>query len=251
MLLEASTKLRVSGFSSRGKVRTTNEDSFGLYPEWSLALVSDGIGGHNAGGTASDMVVRLLPGLLKESFGEVQPLDFPAIEGAIRDAVVKLSAKIHQHGRTEAGLWAMGATLVMVLVVADKMVVVWMGDSRAYLMRNRELSLITSDHSMVELLLIEGVISPEQARNHPARSQLSRYLGMPEEVYPDIKTIELVPGDRVLLCSDGLTEELQDSLILTLLSKQVALREICVNLVKAAEETGGRDNITAVIVQWS
>ena len=243
--------LRISGFTSPGRVRRTNEDSFGLYPELGMALVSDGMGSHNSGGTASKMVVRLLPRILSAALEGIPSSDLPTVKAVVINAVVQVSLKIHQLGLTNAELMGMGATLVMMLVMGDKTLLTWMGDSRAYVMQNSKLQLITNDHSMLSILMSQGLIAPAEARRHPSRSRLSRYMGMPDEVYPDIEIVELAHRDRVLLCSDGLSGELDDAAISEILTEQAEPGVLCQSLVYAAEAKGGKDNITAVVGQWT
>jgi PPM family protein phosphatase len=249
MFTKPSTRLRISGLTSPGK-RHSNEDSFGVYPELGMALVSDGLGGHNAGGIASDTVIRLLPDMLLASLSRLDPSDFPAIKATITNTVVKLSLKINEQGQTRPQWMGMGATLVMMLAVEGGLLVTWMGDSRAYLMHNGHLQLVTDDHSLSSILISQGVITREQARTHPSRGRLSRYLGMPDEVYPDIEMIGISPGDRVLLCSDGLSDELDDATISELLSKPADPQDLGAELVYAAAKKGSKDNVTAVVAQW-
>jgi len=249
MFVKPSPKLRISGFTSPGK-RHTNEDSFGIYPELGMALVSDGLGGHNAGGMASDIVVRLLPGMMRASLSRVNPSDFASIKAAIMNTVVELSLKINERGQTRPQWMGMGATLVMMLAVEGAALITWMGDSRAYLMHNGQLRLVTDDHSVSGILISQGIITREEARAHPSRGRLSRYLGMPDEVYPDIEIVPIGACDRVLLCSDGLSDELDDAIISEVLSRLTDPQDIGADLVNFAERNGAKDNVTAVVAQW-
>ena len=144
----------------------------------------------------------------------------------------------------------MGATVVMALVQDDRAFIAHMGDSRAYLLRRGKLRPLTDDHSIVGILLRTGEIRPEEAEHHPARGQLSRYVGMEDEVYPDVRTVRLASGDRLLLCTDGLTGMVPDDTIMGLLAVSEEPQVACDHLVEAANAAGGKDNITAVIVDW-
>lgn len=249
MFAKPVTNLRISGLTSPGK-RHTNEDSFGVYPELGMALVSDGLGGHNAGHIASEIVIRRLPDMLLESLSRVDPSDFPTIKAGIIDTVVKLSQEIYEQGQTRPACMGMGATLVMMLAVEGGLLITWMGDSRAYLMQSGHLQLVTDDHSLSSILISQGVITREQVRTHPSRGRLSRYLGMSDEVYPDIEMVRISPRDRVLLCSDGLSDELDDATISEFLSRPGDPEALGAELVSAVEKKGANDNVTAVVAQW-
>jgi protein phosphatase len=126
-----------------------------------------------------------------------------------------------------------------------------MGDSRMYLHRQGRLSLLTHDHSLVALLLRRGEITPDQAKDHPARGKLSRYVGMETEVYPDIRAVHLVQGDRLLLCTDGLTGTVSEQEIAAILGQPVEPESACRSLIDAANAAGGRDNITVLVADYT
>jgi protein phosphatase len=144
----------------------------------------------------------------------------------------------------------MGATVVLVLLRDGKAYIVNMGDSRAYLYREHRLKQLTEDHSIVGILLRHGDITPEEAKKHPARGRLSRYVGMEGEVYPDVRTLAMKAGDRLLLCSDGLTNMVSDDEIALVLKDCSDLQSVCETLVKAANTAGGADNITVIVVDF-
>jgi PPM family protein phosphatase len=243
--------LKVTALSDVGKVRSHNEDSFAVLPEQGLLIVSDGMGGHNAGGLASKIVVEALPQMIFKALQSLQEPSIEQLQDVVRDSAVDLSNEICKRTRREPDLAGMGATFVLAMFLEKKAIVAHMGDSRGYLFRSGELRLLTEDHSVVGLLLREGQITPKQASEHPARGQLSRYVGMQGEVFPDVLACELVSGDRVLLCTDGLTGEVSDSKIGNILNDGVDLKEISTALIDAANKAEGADNITVVLAEWS
>ncbi|MDI7278161.1 MAG: SpoIIE family protein phosphatase, partial [Anaerolineae bacterium] len=143
-----------------------------------------------------------------------------------------------------------GATVAAAWLRGGQAHLAHMGDSRIYLYRQGRLSQQTEDHSVVALLLRSGEITPEEARRHPARHQITRHVGMEGEVYADVRTIQLEPGDRLLLCTDGLTGPLDDERVAALLAEHGDPEAACRALVAAANAAGGADNITALVVDW-
>jgi serine/threonine protein phosphatase PrpC len=143
----------------------------------------------------------------------------------------------------------MGATVVLAVVRGRLAHIAHMGDSRAYLFRQGELERLTQDHSVAAVLQRRGAISPEEAARHPMRARLSRYVGMGGNAYADLRTLELGAGDRLLLCTDGLTETVSDDDIAEALAAQDDLEAACCALADAARDGGGQDNITVLIVE--
>ncbi len=142
----------------------------------------------------------------------------------------------------------MGATVALAWLRETGAHLAHLGDSRIYLFREAQLQQLTEDHSVIALLLRSGEITPEEAQTHPARGQLSRYVGMDGEVYPDVQTVQLQAGDRLLLCSDGLTNMIPNTQIAQLLQVNAEVLAACQALVHAANTAGGTDNITVLVV---
>ena len=240
-----------AGLSDLGRVRTENEDHWFADPGQGLYLVADGIGGSAAGGLASQIVAEVLPRLFQNRFHKANDLAGPEIAKQASAALVELSERLRQESRNAVGLNGMGSTVVLALVRDRHAVVAHMGDSRAYRLRAGGMEQLTKDHTIAQLLVDRGELAPEEAASHPAHSQLTRFVGMSTGAIPETKCIELTPGDRLLLCSDGLTGMLGDQQILEILCRQAVPEEACRELIDAANRAGGKDNVTAVVVAIS
>ena len=253
---EPSVALRAACASDVGRARTSNEDACLIKPRQGLFIVSDGLGGEQAGALASKIVVSVLPGLVKKRLGNVDRPDDEAVCVALRDAILELSQRLRAESEGKMGLRGMGATVVLTLVTTPpsspsrRAYIAHMGDSRAYLMRDGRLEQLTDDHSVVGIMLRHGDITPKEAEDHPAKGRLSRYVGMGGEVFADVQTIGLEKGDRLLLCTDGLTEMVSDNAINDLLSDNAGGQSACDALIDAANAAGGEDNITAVVIDY-
>ena len=234
-----------------GKLRPHNEDSFCLQAERGIFLVSDGMGGQNAGAVASQLVVDRLPQMIAERVDPISARRTKTITLALRDAMVDLSQQVREQGVSRPDLNGMGATLVLGYLRKSRLYVANMGDSRAYLYRNRKLEQLTEDHSVVGIMVQDGEITAEEAKTHPARGTVSRYIGMEGVVYPDVKSMKIREGDKLLLCSDGLWGMVSDEVISETLSRENDPMQASQSLVNAANEAGGRDNITVLIADLS
>ncbi len=246
----AAACVRAACATDMGQGRDTNEDRCSISPELDLFIVSDGMGGQQAGEVASEAVVSLLPTLLRRRLAGTPALRSRVAELVLREAILDLSRRLRAEAAGRPGLRGLGATVAVVWLRQQLAHLAHMGDSRIYLYRQERLAQATEDHSVVALLLRSGEISPEQASHHPARNQLTRYVGMEGEVYADVRTIQLEPGDRLLLCTDGLTGPLADERIAAVLAERTEPEAACQALVAAANAAGGPDNITALVVDW-
>ena len=231
-------KLVAAGVTDVGRVRDGNEDDFLEQADrLGLVAVADGMGGHRAGEVASATALEAL----RAAVAAGQPLR-KAIEGA-NDAVLEKSESDHE-------LHGMGTTLTAGMLGTDgSLTVGHVGDSRAYLIRDGELSQITEDHSLVEEMVRAGELTPEQAEVHPQRSIITRALGIDPVVDVDLYPIQLRAGDRVLLCSDGLTTMVRPEEIATILGREHDPKQAAQLLVDAANAAGGEDNVTALILE--
>ncbi len=240
--------IRAACLSDVGRVRQQNEDQCLVAAKQGLFIVSDGMGGQQAGEVASRAIVTVLPVMIEQRMARIQTISREAMELALRDAIVELSQRLRAESAGRAGMQGMGATVAVVWLHGSMAHVAHMGDSRVYLFRQGQLVRLTEDHSVVGLLLRRGEITEDEAKTHTARGRLSRYVGMEGEVYPDVRTVELEDGDRLLLCSDGLTNMVGDGKIVEILRVNGEAEAACRGLVEAANEAGGKDNITAVVV---
>jgi protein phosphatase len=231
--------LRAAGRSDLGLVRPGNEDAWLVDPAAGLYVVADGLGGHPGGEVAARLAVERLPPLLR---------DAPFDPWTLRAALVALNAQLADHARRYPELDGMGTTVVTALVCGDRAAIGHVGDSRAYQHRQGRLARLTKDHSVVEELLDAGSIDQAQAVVHPQRSQLTQCVGACGPVVPSVRTVELAAGDRLLLCTDGLTTMLEDAAIERLLARHADPDAACTALIDAALAAGGLDNVTVVVV---
>jgi protein phosphatase len=221
-----------------GRQRRANEDS--LLARAPLFVVADGMGGARAGEVASRIAVEMFaPGIGDPTEPEA------ALATLVRDANARIYERSHRHA-DQAG---MGTTLTALYVGAGTVSIAHVGDSRAYRLRGHELQRLTDDHSLVDELIREGRLTPEEAVEHPQRSVITRALGPESAVDVDTLSVDARAGDVFLLCSDGLTTMVGEDEIERVLSEHARLRDIGEALIAAANEAGGRDNISVVLVR--
>jgi protein phosphatase len=224
-----------------GNLRQQNEDAYVATDR--LIAVADGMGGHNAGEVASSLAVTLLQEHADRSFSSITELV---------DLVGEINTAIYREATSTTDQRGMGTTLTTAALVADAHVphvlIANVGDSRTYLLREGELRQITVDHSYVQELVHEGLLTAEEARQHPRRNIVTRALGIDSHVQVDSWTIPIMSGDRFLLCSDGLVDEVPVSDVTTTLGKVRDPQRAARALVELAKASGGRDNITAVVL---
>jgi serine/threonine protein phosphatase PrpC len=218
-----------------GRQRQANEDSF--FASSPLFAVADGMGGAQAGEVASRIAAEAFEPAVR---GTESP------EAYLRSIAEDANRQIHTIAQRDSTRSGMGTTLTAALVEGDEVSIAHVGDSRAYVYRDGELRLLTSDHSLVEELRRQGRLTDEQAQDHPQRSIITRALGPEEAVDVDTLTFSARPGDLFLLCSDGLTTMVKDARIAEILAEAESLDDAVDGLVREANEAGGRDNITAV-----
>jgi PPM family protein phosphatase len=222
--------------SHTGKVRRTNEDSFLDQPP--LFVVADGMGGARAGELASRLAV--------DTFRELTPVEGERSEDRLRRTILESNRRVLERAKDDPATAGMGSTVTAVLVEGDQVVLGHVGDSRAYLLRDGTLQQLSHDHSLVAELERAGRLTREEAAVHPQRSVITRALGAGPELEVDTSVIQLRDGDVVLLCSDGLSGLIGDLAIATLIGGEGSLSDAVRRLVRAANDAGGDDNVTAV-----
>ena len=223
--------------SDIGLVRTQNEDSFVAGGD--LFAVCDGMGGALAGEVASETACRFLMQLGSEG----EPAE------RLREVVRQANAEILKLSTEQPGMTGMGTTLTAAVRQGDSLVLAHVGDSRAYLLRDGALRQITEDHSLVAEMVRQGRLTLEQAMVHPHRSVITRALGTEEGVEPDVTTVSLEVGDRLVLCSDGLWEMVRSEGVADAMMQEADPQAACDLLVRRANVAGGEDNISVIVVQ--
>jgi serine/threonine protein phosphatase PrpC len=234
--------LRRGAATDRGRMREGNEDSY--LAAGPLAAVADGMGGHRAGEVASATAMDQLRALRHSGPWE----DDRAAGEALKRAVAEANRRIRDLAASDKALEGMGTTLTALLEDGDSVHLAHVGDSRAYLLRHGELSSLTEDHTLVQELVRQGRLRPEDAERHPQRSIITRALGVDRDVEIDTATYKIVPGDRVLLCTDGLSGVVDQTRIRNVLLRTADPQQAADKLVAMANEAGGPDNITVIVL---
>jgi protein phosphatase len=238
-------KLKFTGFSDPGLIRSSNQDAYYVDPEGRFFIVADGMGGHAGGEEASHIATREIQAHLVENWNSPES-DSQLLEKALWQA----NEAIIQDQQSHPERADMGTTIVVLIFRHPE--APWcahVGDSRLYRFRGAQLEQITEDHTWVARAIKVGDITSEEARIHPFRHVLSRCLGREDLNQVDVQPLDVKGGDRLLLCSDGLTEELVEEKIADCLKNIPVLEKASLSLIEAAKEHGGHDNITVVIVE--
>jgi len=273
---DLSLRVDSHGVTDRGRARPANEDQI-LVAELTkrmrlhhsslsqpdhvygadsahLFIVADGMGGHRGGKEASAMAVQLVEEFVVNALQWFFHLRGPEGEHLLEQfqtALQQADTEIYERAMRHPELWGMGTTLTLAFVLHTDLFVAHVGDSRAYLWRDGQLHQLTRDHTLVEEMVRQGMLSEEEAAHHRLRHVITNVLGGTEAgVRADVHRVELQPGDTVLLCSDGLTEMLSDDQIATLLASRLSARQACEQLVSAANDAGGKDNISVIVARF-
>ncbi len=226
--------------SDIGRARQRNEDSYLIRDR--LFAVADGMGGHRGGDVASALALEVLGGTPAADQGSSGPL--------VED-IKRANQQVLERSEADSNLRGMGTTLTAVITDGAKAHVAHVGDSRAYLLRpGQGLQQLTEDHTLVQHMVNEGRLSPAEAEHHPQRSILTRALGVEADIPVDELTLDVHPGDRLLLCTDGLTSMVDRNRITEILESEKDPQEACERLIEAANEAGGDDNITVILLDF-
>jgi protein phosphatase len=251
--------LEAFGRSDVGRRRKLNEDNFLVAPEPGLYAVCDGMGGHNAGEVASQMAIETLASFIERSHKEKE-ITWPygldvnlSYDGnRIKTAIKLANKKVFRAADNREEYTGMGTTAVAAIVSGDVMTVGSAGDSRCYLMRNGELTQVTKDDSWVSAALGEGILNSDEIERHPLRNVITKAVGAKESIELDVVEQKLSPGDVALICSDGLHAMLNDEQIQqTLTPFPESLEEAAGKLIDAANEAGGKDNVSVVLLRYT
>lgn len=237
--------LRAAGCSDVGLRRRNNEDAFAVVPELGLCVLADGMGGHTAGQVASRLAVEAVEQAIRML--EEGPA---SLSEKLRYALSAANRSVHGTSQERPDCAGMGTTLVALLADGQRAALAHVGDSRAYLVRRGRIRPLTDDHSIVGELLRRREITLDDAREHPHRHVLTRAVGVRASVEPDLAEITPADGDLFVLCSDGLTNHVEDQEIPKVLAEEEDLEKAAQALVDMANQRGGEDNITVVVARF-
>ncbi|HUW49621.1 MAG TPA: Stp1/IreP family PP2C-type Ser/Thr phosphatase [Sulfuricella sp.] len=246
--MDLRQSLEIVALTDPGKVRSHNEDSVAADAEAGFAILADGMGGYNAGEVASGIAVTMLAKGLKSALHAGMPEQDAGL--ALASEIGKANAAIYRTAQSQPQYSGMGTTLVSVLFHDNRATVAHIGDSRLYRYRQQQFEQITRDHSLLQEQIDSGMVSKEEARLSSNKNLVTRALGVDPVVEAEIQEHEVLPGDLYLLCSDGLNDMVGDEEIeLTLNVLGTNLELAALQLVQMANDNGGRDNISVVLVR--
>ncbi|OIK13987.1 protein phosphatase [Bacillus sp. MUM 116] len=236
--------------TDQGKVRQNNEDNGGIFQNKDghfLAIVADGMGGHLAGDIASEMTVAHLKDLWDQSEGL---LTADSAEEWLKTNINQVNKLLFEHSKNNPECEGMGTTIEAIIVTDRFTTVAHVGDSRSYILNESGFQQLTDDHTLVNELVRSGQISKEDAEHHPRKNVILRALGTEQEIKIDIKTIMFEEGDFLLLCSDGLSNKVKEQEMVQILQNGDILEKKAETLIKIANDNGGEDNITLIILAF-
>ena len=241
-----------------GKSRRSNQDDYFLSKDCTLWVVADGVGGHAAGEVASMLTIQAIAEVMDSAgtseervLGDPRGTTSASVSMSSGESLMRAFAEAQERvlgrSRKDPRCQEMGSTVIAGLLRGDALHICHAGDTRGYHFSQGQLRCLTNDHSFVWNLVRAGLLTPDQARVHPHRGTITQAIGMHGGVRPDVTSVNLAQGDRVLLCSDGLWEALADSEIEMILGQNGSMLEVASTLVERANASSGRDNITAVL----
>lgn len=243
--------MRYAVKSDRGNVREINEDSYNILAGYSNVpvsfIIADGMGGHNSGEIASQMAVNYIGSYIMENPEGF--LDENSISPAIQEAIIKANTEIFATAGGNPEYQGMGTTVILAVIFNKKIYIGHVGDSRVYVIRGEGMEQVTTDHSYIEELLRNGSITREEAQNHPKRNLITRALGCFETVEIDTYTCNLKENDIFILCTDGLTNMIDEQTLKEIAEKYDDPDTVCNLLVDKAIANGGEDNITVIVIK--
>lgn len=239
--------IETAALTDTGRVRDHNEDSVGVAPTSAgrLLAVADGMGGHNAGEVASEIALETFVAEVGDRLADADPPE------ALADAALAADDAVREAAAEDPDRDGMGTTLVAGLLAPGETTVVNVGDSRAYRVGDDRIEQVSVDHSLVQELVDAGEITPEEAESHHQRNVISQALGARDSIDPDTFTVDLAAGETLLCCSDGLTEEVDDSTVQDALAGVESLTAAAETLVSTANANGGSDNVSLVLGRYT
>jgi len=242
--------LEYAALSDKGIIREQNEDFWNIVLDNKgnpiAFIIADGMGGHKAGDVASRMAVEIISQEICRGF---EAINSSTTIGFLEKAVNLANDEIYKYALLNLNGTGIGTTLTLGLIHSGKITIAHIGDSRFYMVRGGTIQSMTRDHSFVGELVEKGVLDQEEARNHPLRNQITRALGYEKNIEIDFYNIDVKKGDMYLFCTDGLTVKVSSGELLTMLEQEKDLNVILKNMVELANQRGGDDNITAIIVK--
>ncbi len=240
----------IGGRSNKGLVRGVNQDCMYLPKKNCLPLfiVADGMGGHKAGEIASKLTVDIISREIIEKSSNISNLKIASI--TIKDAIELANKEVFEYSLNHSECKGMGTTVTLAYVYDNFFIVAHVGDSRAYYLRNKKLVRITEDHSLVNELIKTGEITPSEALTHPQRNVILRAVGTSIDIDIDIDIVEINTNDIFILCSDGLTNMIDESEIQEIFEKNENIKHACELAIESAIEKGGKDNITVIGIRF-
>jgi len=240
------SKIALAGRTDVGLKRSNNEDAFIVRPELNFCLIADGMGGAAAGELASRFFAETALEVFLNNKNQGDETKIPAL---VQKAFSMANKKILEHVKVEPAHQGMGCTAELIAFIDGGFVLGHIGDSRTYRFRNGELKQMTKDHSLVQNMVDKGMITREQARIHSHRNVILRAVGIEKNISLDLIKGKTLPGDMYLLCSDGLTDMVEDTLIREVLTSNISLPQKVEGFIELAKLAGGSDNITVVLSQ--
>jgi protein phosphatase len=251
----STLRIEARGITDVGQRRDHNEDALLVDEELGLFVVADGMGGHAGGGTASRLAVETIQAAVRhakeaepEAFGAPEGPEESAVPDVLREAVEEAGAVIYRTAQGDPDLAGMGTTVTAALLDGRTAFVAHVGDSRCYLVRAKRIYQVSEDHSLVNEQLKAGAISPDEAKHSRFKNIITRSVGFEQQVQVDLMGLELAPDDAVVICCDGLSNLVDDSEILAIVEES-AIDVAPGRLVALANDRGGDDNITVIVVR--
>ena len=233
-----------------GRTRENNEDAVAFDDATQLGVLADGMGGYNAGEIASGMATAFIKSELSRWLSETgQQADAGQVRRAVEICVANANRAIFNAAHANPQYAGMGTTLVMGVFRGSRLILGHIGDSRCYRLRGTEFVQITRDHSLLQEQIDAGLLTPEQAATSPNKNLVTRALGVESDVMLELNEHDVEAGDIYLMCSDGLSDMIEDTVMASILQSELSLQDMASKLVCVANENGGRDNITVLLAQ--